>query len=59
MSGFFYFLLNVVCSSYGFKPSQKDLLDHMSLIGEATTRDVGLANSKVCIFFLKDIVILN
>nr|XP_027187834.1 protein ENHANCED DOWNY MILDEW 2-like isoform X1 [Cicer arietinum]XP_027187835.1 protein ENHANCED DOWNY MILDEW 2-like isoform X1 [Cicer arietinum]XP_027187836.1 protein ENHANCED DOWNY MILDEW 2-like isoform X1 [Cicer arietinum] len=33
-------------SSYGFKPSQKDLLDHMTLIGEATKRDAVLARSK-------------
>jgi hypothetical protein len=50
------FKLNVVCSSYGFKPSQKDLLDHMTLIGEVTKRDAVLARSKVCIFFLRDIV---
>ncbi|KAI5432899.1 protein ENHANCED DOWNY MILDEW 2 isoform X1 [Lathyrus oleraceus] len=41
-------------SSYGFKPSHKDLLDHMPLIGEATRRDVVLARSKLLLTVLGD-----
>jgi hypothetical protein len=39
-------------SSYGFKPSQKDLLDHMTLIGEVTKRDAVLARSKLLLTVL-------
>ncbi|GAU25086.1 hypothetical protein TSUD_257800 [Trifolium subterraneum] len=39
-------------SSYGFKPSQKDLLDHMTLISEATNRDAVLARSKLLLTVL-------
>lgn len=48
-----------VCSSYGIKPSQKDLLDHLPLIGEAAKRDAVLAKSKVRISFFNDIVVFN
>ncbi|CAI8586931.1 unnamed protein product [Vicia faba] len=41
-------------SSYGFKPSHKDLLDHMPLIGEATRRHVVLARSKLLLTVLGD-----
>ncbi|XP_058771012.1 uncharacterized protein LOC131644509 isoform X4 [Vicia villosa] len=34
-------------SSYGFKSSHKDLLDHMSFVGEATRIDVVLARCKL------------
>lgn len=46
--------MNIVCSFYGFKPSEKDLSDHMPLIGEAAKRNAVLARSKVCIFFSND-----
>ncbi|XP_058771011.1 protein ENHANCED DOWNY MILDEW 2-like isoform X3 [Vicia villosa] len=36
-------------SSYGFKSSHKDLLDHMSFVGEATRIDVVLARCKMMI----------
>ena len=56
---FFFFKIIIICSSCKFKPSQKDLLDHVHLIGEAAKRDAVLAKSKVCISFFSDIVVLN
>ncbi|KAK7385995.1 hypothetical protein VNO78_32013 [Psophocarpus tetragonolobus] len=40
-------------SSYGFKPSQKDLLDHVPLIGEASKRDTVLAKSQLLLLVLE------
>ncbi|KAJ1392510.1 Zinc finger, PHD-type [Sesbania bispinosa] len=40
-------------SSYGFKPSQKDLVDHMPLIGEAAKRDAVLAKSKLLLMVME------
>ncbi|KAK7300003.1 hypothetical protein RJT34_10834 [Clitoria ternatea] len=40
-------------SSYGFKPSQNDLLDHVPLISEAAKRDRVLAKSKPLLTMLE------
>ncbi|RDX92857.1 Protein ENHANCED DOWNY MILDEW 2, partial [Mucuna pruriens] len=40
-------------SSYGSKPSQNDLLDHVPLIGEAAKRDAVLAKSKLLLMALE------
>nr|KYP59504.1 Histone-lysine N-methyltransferase NSD3 [Cajanus cajan] len=40
-------------SSYGVKPSQKDLLDHLPLIREASKRDAVLAKSKFLLMVLE------
>jgi len=32
-------------------PLQKDLLNHMALMGEAAKRDTALEKSKVCLLF--------
>ncbi|XP_061338151.1 protein ENHANCED DOWNY MILDEW 2-like [Gastrolobium bilobum] len=37
---------NKELSSYGFKPSQNDISEHMPLIGEAAKRDAALSKSK-------------
>lgn len=37
--------------SFEGQPSEKDLLDHIPLIGEAVKRDKDLANSEVLIHF--------
>ncbi|KAK7387132.1 hypothetical protein VNO78_27659 [Psophocarpus tetragonolobus] len=40
--------------SYEVMPSQKDLLNHMTLMGEATKRDTVLAKSKLLLMFMED-----
>ncbi|KAK7371963.1 hypothetical protein VNO80_05330 [Phaseolus coccineus] len=40
-------------SSYGFKPSQNDLSDHVLLIGKASKRDSVLAKSKLLLMVLE------
>ncbi|TKY57357.1 ENHANCED DOWNY MILDEW 2 [Spatholobus suberectus] len=40
-------------SSYGFKPSQNDLLDHVPLIGEAAKRHAVLVKSKLLLMVLE------
>ncbi|KAK7320338.1 hypothetical protein VNO77_29736 [Canavalia gladiata] len=42
-------------SSYGFKPSQTDLLGHASLIGEAAKRDAVFAKSKLLLMVLENL----
>ncbi|XP_027340503.1 protein ENHANCED DOWNY MILDEW 2 isoform X2 [Abrus precatorius] len=41
-------------SSYEIMPSQKDLLNHMALMGEAAKRDAVLAKSKLLLMVLDD-----
>lgn len=56
----FFKLIN--CRSYEVMPLQKDLLNHMALMGEAAKRDTALAKSKVCIYFQvfnKYVVVVN
>lgn len=49
-----------MCRSYEVMPSQNDILNHMTLMGEAAKRDAGLAKSKVCIQVLnKYVVVVN